>query len=236
MNVEKTQRRGVLYLVPVPIGNLKDITFRALDVLRSVSVIACEDSRVTRKLLQQYDIPIPMLISYNDLNERQRSDVLIQKLLAGVDVAVVGDAGTPLISDPGYHLVQKAIQKGISVVALPGPTAILPALLVSGFPPVPFVFLGFPPRKRKRRAFVQRLLQYEETVVCFESPHRIIRFLEEIIAEGAGDRMACIAREMTKVHEEYLRGTVAELRTVLMQRGELKGEFVIVLEGKDRTS
>ncbi len=227
---------GTLYIVPVPIGNLGDITQRALSILSKVDIIACEDTRTTRQLLKHLNIQPRQCISYHEHNEKQRAPLLIQRLLQNLDVALVSDAGTPILSDPGYVLVTQAIEHNISVVPLPGPTAFVPALIASGLPPIPFVFVGFPPHKKRRKKFLQHMLSFPATVVCYESPHRLLKLLAELEHLGAGNRRACIARELTKYHEEFLRGSVRELHLLLQQRSTIKGEVVVVLEGASKTA
>ncbi len=223
---------GTLYIVPVPIGNLADITQRALEVLAHTEVIACEDTRTTRQLLRHYKITPQRCLSYHAHNEQRRAAELIRLLLAGTDVALVSDAGTPLLSDPGYILITQAIAHHIPIVPLPGATAFIPALIASGFRPVPFLFLGFPPQKKRRRAFIEQMLSAEYTVICYEAPHRIRKLLRELEELGAAERRICLAREITKRYEEFLRGTVSTVLDTLEHRKNIKGEIVVVLEGK----
>lgn len=219
---------GSLYLVPVPIGNLGDITLRALEVLGSVELIAAEDTRTTSFLLNHHKIAYRELISYHKFNERARINLLIEHLLSGKDLAVVSDAGTPALSDPASILVDAAIEANIAVIALPGASALLPALTASGLNDGPFLFLGFLPTKAKYRN--QALVQIKASpypVVLYEAPHRIEKLMGEL-EQLLGDRRVCLAREITKLHEEYIRGTLTELK----EPGKIKtkGEFVVVVD------
>jgi 16S rRNA (cytidine1402-2'-O)-methyltransferase len=216
---------GTLYLVATPIGNLEDVTLRALRVLREVELIACEDTRQTRRLLDHYAIHKPT-VSYHEHNEQTRAPELIEKLAAGASVALVSDAGTPLVSDPGYRLVTRAVEAGIRVEPLPGASAILTALAASGLPTDAFHFAGFlPPRAAQRRKALARLKDEAATLIFFEAPHRILETLEDIDAV-LGARPVVIAREVTKLHEEFLRGTPAELRRSHIT---LKGEITLLV-------
>lgn len=218
---------GTLFLVSTPIGNLEDLTHRAVRVLSSVAAIACEDTRQTRKLLAHYGIRTPTL-SYHEHNETSRTPELIGRLLAGDDVALVSDAGTPLVSDPGSVLVARAAQEGIRVVPIPGPSALLAALAASGLAAGVFQFVGFlPSRRSQRRKLIEKLRDVSMTVVAFEAPHRILETLAEA-AELLGERPMAAARELTKVHEEILRGTAAGIRDELATRNAVKGEFTLV--------
>jgi len=220
---------GTLYVVATPIGNLEDISLRALRVLREAGLIACEDTRQTRKLLEHYGIQ-KQTVSYHEHNETLRAAELIERLEAGASIALVSDAGTPLISDPGYRLVTRAVEKGIRVEPLPGPSALLAALSGSGLPSDEFHFCGFlPARAAQRRKVLQRLKDEPATLVFYEAPHRILEMLSDI-EEMLGDRSIVLARELTKLHEEFHRGTAAELRR---SRLPLKGEFTVVV-GKAR--
>jgi 16S rRNA (cytidine1402-2'-O)-methyltransferase len=219
---------GTLYVVATPIGNLEDITFRAVRILRQADLIACEDTRQTRKLLEHYGIHKP-LVSYHDHNERPRAEELIGELEAGRNVALVSDAGTPLIADPGFRLVAQARARGIAVSPIPGASAILTALSASGLPTDSFLFCGFlPPKAGQRRKALEASAGSECTLVFFETPHRIVEALEDI-AQVLGDRPVVIARELTKIHEEFLHGTAAEVRAALAQRPVVKGEIVLMI-------
>jgi 16S rRNA (cytidine1402-2'-O)-methyltransferase len=214
--------------VATPIGNLEDITLRAVRVLKEAHLIACEDTRHTRTLLDHYGIGKPT-VSYHEHNEIERSSELIAKLLAGATVALVSDAGMPLISDPGYRLVRAAIENGIRVEAIPGPSALLTALAASGLAGGSFHFGGFLPSKSGQRLRALEALKDEPaTLVFYEAPHRILDALEAV-EQTLGDRPVVVARELTKLHEEFLRGTAAEIRTVLMARESVKGEITLLI-------
>ena len=227
---------GTLYLVATPIGNLEDITLRALRILREAGLVACEDTRQTRKLLDHYGIHKPT-VSYHEHNEAVRAPELIETLASGVSVALVSDAGTPLVSDPGYRLVTHAIAKGIRVESLPGPSAALAALAASGLPTDEFHFGGFlPPRSAQRRKTLQRLKDEPATLVFYEAPHRLLDTLADI-EEVLGPRPVVVARELTKLHEEFLRGTAAELRRAHFNlpraaHGESAGAFEAQRNGR----
>ncbi|UCF80121.1 MAG: 16S rRNA (cytidine(1402)-2'-O)-methyltransferase [Acidobacteriota bacterium] len=207
------------------------MTLRAIEALKSADVVACEDTRRTRKLLSRYDIHPKRLVSYHEHTEKRRSRELLKLLRSGQSVVLVSDAGTPCISDPGYRLVQEAVEAGVPVVPLPGASAILCALQASGLPTEPFVFLGFLPSKAAaRKKFLTGFQQKAETLVCFESPHRILEALSDVEAV-LGDRRAALARELTKVHEEILRGSVSSIRDILEGREKILGEITLVIEG-----
>ncbi|SPE28304.1 Ribosomal RNA small subunit methyltransferase I [Candidatus Sulfopaludibacter sp. SbA3] len=219
---------GQLYLVATPIGNLEDITYRAVRILREADLIACEDTRQTSKLLHHYDIQKPT-ISYHEHNETERTEELVSRLLAGTTIALVTDAGTPLVSDPGYRLVRAAIECGVPVYALPGPSAALTALAASGLPTDSFHFGGFLPVKPGQRAKVLEALAEEHaTLIFYEAPHRILEALEAV-ESALGPRNVVVARELTKLHEEYLRGTAAEIREQLAARDSIKGEMTLLI-------
>lgn len=219
---------GSLYLVGTPIGNLGDITIRALDVLRSVALIAAEDTRTTRKLLSHFDIHVP-LISYYEHNRLQRLDPILLALTTG-DVALVSDSGMPSISDPGYHLVRATIEAGFPVVPIPGPNAAISALAASGLPTDSFVFAGFLPRQEsRRREALERLSWMPQTIVVYEAPHRVQECLADLL-RALGDRDVAIARELTKMHEEFWRGTLAGAAQHFT--GPQRGEFTIVVAGR----
>lgn len=220
---------GILYIVPTPIGNLKDITLRALEVLKSVDLIACEDTRHSLKLLNHYEIKKP-LVSLHEHNEDRRISQILSRLQKGENVALISDAGTPLISDPGYPLVRKILQSGGVVEALPGPCAAINALVSSGLPTNRFSFYGFlPPKSAARRRMFEKLKEEPGTLVFYESTHRIQKFLVEA-AEVLGPRQAVLAREMTKKFEEILRGPLGELGQG-QNPTSWKGEFVVLIEG-----
>jgi len=220
---------GILYVVATPIGNLEDITLRALRILREdAAVIACEDTRQTRKLLEHFQIHKP-LVSYHEHNEQARAAELVEQLERGDSIALVSDAGTPLVSDPGYRLVSSAIAKGIPVVPLPGASALLATLAASGLPTDEFHFRGFLPAKSgARRRVLEVITQERATVVIYESPHRILETLSDM-AELFGARPVVVSRELTKVHEEFLRGSAQEIFDQLSQRASVKGEFTIAI-------
>lgn len=211
-----------------PIGNLEDITFRAVRILGEVDRIACEDTRHTRKLLDRYGISKP-LVSYHEHNERSRSEELLRELQAGKSIALVTDAGTPLISDPGYRLVKSARDQGIPVSPLPGPAALLAALSASGLPTDSFVFLGFlPSKKGQRHKLLESWKALPVTLVFYEAPHRVIETLNDI-DETLGPRPVVLARELTKIHEEFVRGTAAEVRDALVKQPSLRGEITLLV-------
>lgn len=221
--------KGVLYIVSSPIGNLKDITLRAIDVLKEVDFIVVEDTRVSIKLLNHYGISKPLIAVFS-VKETERADRVIKLLLEGKNVAMLSDAGTPLISDPGYEIVRKAISSGIVVVPIPGPSAVTCAIVGSGLSPSPFLFIGFLPKGREKYNLLESLKDRPETLVFFESPHRILETLK-LLFNLLGDRVICVAREMTKVHEEFIRGRISEVIKLVERRGGLKGEIVLVVEG-----
>ena len=221
---------GRLYVVATPLGNLQDITFRALDVLREVALVACEDTRRTARLLQAHGIRTPMT-SYFEHNERFKTGRILEALRSGRDVALVSDAGTPGISDPGYRLVREARAEGLPVIPVPGPNAAVAALSVSGLPTDRFLFVGFLPHKAQaRRRALEELAAVPATLVFYESPVRVVAALADML-EALGDRGAFLCREATKIHEEYARGTLAEIRALLAARGAVKGEVVLVVSG-----
>jgi len=227
-----TERSGILYLVPTPIGNLEDITQRALRVLREVDLIACEDTRHSGRLLKQFEIE-KRLTSYHDFNEQQKSSQLLDALRDGQSVAVITDAGAPGISDPAYRVVRAAVDAGIEVIALPGPTSVIPALTASGLPTDRFFYEGFLPHKSgARRTRLGQLAEFEHTLIFFESPFRVEKSLNDML-EVFGDRPACVAREISKLHEEYLRGSLSEIIARIKGKN-VKGEIVIVVGGLDR--
>ena len=220
---------GTLYLVATPIGNLADITARALRVLGEVDVIACEDTRHTQKLLTRFDLHTKT-ISYHEHNERERAAELCARLAAGTNIALVSDAGTPAVSDPGYALVRAAIEQGISVVPVPGPAAFVAALVASGLPTDEFFFGGFlPARATARRARLASLRALPATLVFYEAPHRIAATLRAA-REVLGERKACVARELTKLHEEFARGQLSELAERFSKEQAARGEMVLVID------
>ncbi len=221
-----------LYVCPTPIGNLKDITIRVILVLRNADIVAAEDTRKTRILFNKYSIKTK-LVSFHSYSSEGKSEFLLRELKNGKNVALVTDAGTPGISDPGYKLIKSAIDLGIHIEVLPGPTAFVPALLLSGFPPAHFAFYGFLPRKKgKRVKIIKSFEDFPGPVIFYESPFRVKTFLENVIEAMGKERKVAIAREITKIHEEVLRGTAEELLEKLGD-SQLKGEVVIVLSPKD---
>lgn len=218
-----------LIVVPTPIGNLEDITLRALRALREADVVACEDTRRTIKLLNHYEIR-KTLVSYHQHNERSRTGELIARVEAGETVALVSDAGTPGISDPGYVLIKETIRRELPVEALPGPNALLPALLLSGLEPQPFTFVGFiEGRESEKKKKLEALAGCENTLVFYVPPHGLARELA-FFEKTLGDRRAALVREISKVHEETIRGTLKELVEIAKKR-EVKGEIVLIIEG-----
>lgn len=221
---------GKLYIVSTPIGNLEDITLRALRILREVDLIACEDTRVTMKLLSHYEIQ-KQLTSYHEHNEKEKAEELLTLLESGKNIAIVSDAGTPGVSDPGYRLVKLASEKGIEVIPVPGPSAAIAALSVSGLPTSSFAFFGFLPKTdKKKREFLEKIREHTQTLIFYESPHRVLKTLLSIL-EILGDRQVSVSRELTKMFEETLRERTSKVIDMLGQRKELKGEFTIVIEG-----
>lgn len=224
-------RRGRLLVVATPIGNLEDLSPRARHSLEVADRIACEDTRHTGRLLAHLGIDTAM-VSLHEHNERQRLGSLIEALEGGATLALVSDAGTPLVSDPGYLLVREAAQRGLRIEPIPGPSAPLAALVVSGLPPHPFTFCGFPPPKGgKRRTFYARFADLDHTLVVFESPHRITKSLADAAEILGEDRPAALCRELTKLHEEVVRGSLAEIRDEIAGRPSVKGELVLVVAG-----
>ncbi len=224
---------GILYLVATPIGNLEDITYRAVKVLSSVDLIAAEDTRKTRILLDHYNINRPMM-SYYSYNEKARAPQLIEKLLAGQSIALVSDAGTPGISDPAFYIVQQALENGISIIPIPGPTAFISALIASGLPTDRFVFEGFLPLKKGRKTKFESLKLESRTIILYESPHRILKTLADVLA-FFGNRRVVVARELTKKFEEIVRGNVKFVLAQLEQKPP-RGEYVVIIEGSESQS
>ncbi|MBT8400637.1 MAG: 16S rRNA (cytidine(1402)-2'-O)-methyltransferase [Rhodothermia bacterium] len=220
----------MLYVVPTPIGNLGDMTFRAVDVLRDVAVIACEDTRTSSKLLRHYGIDTPT-ISYHEHNERSRTPKLVNRMSAGEKVALISDAGMPGVSDPGFYLVRECVREGIDVVVLPGASAVVAAVVGSALPCDRFVYEGFLPAKKGRNARLESLKSETRSIVLFESPHRIKRTLRDLLATFGPERRVAIAREISKVHEEYIRGSIAEVAEHFEALDKPKGELVVVIEG-----
>jgi 16S rRNA (cytidine1402-2'-O)-methyltransferase len=225
---------GTLYIVSTPIGNLEDLTPRALRILREVDEIACEDTRHTRKLLNHFAIEATT-ISYHEHNERERADELCAMLAAGKSIALVSDAGTPIVSDPGFRVVSLAIEKGFRIVPIPGATAFVAALSASGLPSDQFLFAGFlPARVGARRAKLEEFRAIPATLIFYEAPHRIAATLRDA-ADILGNRHAVVARELTKLHEEFARGTLAELAENFSNRAQVRGEIVLLIAGAQST-
>src|SRR5712691_7004665 len=221
---------GTLFLVPTPIGNFRDVTLRAIDVLRAVAVVAAEDTRKARTLLRAWDITA-RLVSYYDFNEQSRSVQLLRMLQAGKDVALITDAGTPLVNDPGYRIVAAAIAAGVRVCPLPGASAALTALIGSGLPSHRFTYVGFLPRKSAaRQAAAAALADLPATLIFFEAPHRLAGTVADL-REVLGDRNAALARNLTKADEEYLRGPLSAIAAELAGRGEIRGEYTLLVAG-----
>jgi 16S rRNA (cytidine1402-2'-O)-methyltransferase len=221
-------RKGTLYVVATPIGNLEDITYRAVRVLKEAGLIACEDTRHSAKLLQHYGIDKPT-VSYHEHNEANRAEELVTKLEQGMSVAQVSDAGMPGISDPGYRLIKLAIEHGISVVPVPGASALITALAASGLPTDSFQFHGFLPAKSgQRRSMLEALSDSQSTIVVYEAPHRVAESMQDVVEILGAERPVVLARELTKMHEEFLRGTAAEV-LARVQACELKGEITLLI-------
>lgn len=217
-----------LFIVATPIGNLSDMTYRAVETLKSVDLIACEDTRHSRKLLDHYGISRP-LVSLHEHNEAERTSELIGRLKGGESVAVISDAGTPLVSDPGFRLVRAAVENGIRVTPVPGASAVMAAVAAAGMATDEFHFGGFLPRKEgERRRRLEELSAVGGTLILYEAPHRVVFVLGEIV-QVMGDPEVCAARELTKMHEEFLRGKASEVAAELEGRGELRGEFTLVV-------
>lgn len=222
---------GMLYIVPTPVGNLEDITLRAIKVLREADLILAEDTRTSSVLLKHYEIRKPLL-SHHKFNEHGTSAGIIERLKAGHTIALISDAGTPGISDPGFFLVREAARAGVTVQTLPGATACIPALVNSGLPCDRFCFEGFLPQKKGRQTLLRSLAAEERTMVIYESPYRVLKTLDQLAEVLGGDRQASCSREISKLHEETLRGTLSELAAHFRDT-EPKGEFVIVVAGAD---
>lgn len=226
------QKKGILYIVSTPIGNREDITLRALRILKEVDLIAAEDTRHTLLLLKYFGIQTP-LTSYFEGNELKKKEFILFKLRQGDQIALVSDAGTPGISDPGFRLIQAAIENHISIVPIPGPSAVVTALSVSGLPTDAFLFKGFLPHKsKKRRDLLEALKERRETLIIYESPHRIVESLEDML-DILGDREIVLTRELTKMYEEILRGKISEIKAQMGEK-KLKGEITLVISGKGR--
>lgn len=222
----------MLYLVPTPVGNLGDMTFRAVEVLKTCGLILAEDTRTSRVLMQHYGIETP-LQSYHIFNEHKVVERIVDRLSTGIDIALVTDAGTPGISDPGFLIVREAVKAGVEVECLPGATAFVPALIDSGLPCDRFVFEGFLPHKKGRQTAIQRLANESRTMIIYESPFRLVKLLEQLIETLGPERQASVSREISKLHAETVRGTLAEILSSFSSR-EVKGEIVLVLAGSQQ--
>ena len=223
---------GKLFLVPTPIGNLQDMTFRAISVLKEVDLILAEDTRTSSKLLQHFDIHTP-LASHHMHNEHKTTAGLVKRMASGEKMALISDAGTPAISDPGFLLARSCIENGIDVECLPGATAFVPALVSSGLPADRFIFEGFLPLKKGRQTRLIQLAEETRTIVLYESPHKLLKTLNQLVEYFGEDRPASISRELTKIHEETVRGTLREL-IEYYEENTVKGEFVLVIGGRKK--
>lgn len=222
---------GKLFLVPTPIGNLDDMTFRAVKTLQEVSLVLCEDTRVSGKLMKHFEITTP-LKSFHQHNEHKLVEEMARQLATGQSFAMISDAGSPGISDPGFLLVRECLAQGVQVESLPGATALIPALVNSGLPCDRFVFEGFLPQKKGRNKRMEALLEETKTIVFYESPYRVVKTFKLFKEFFGGERKASFSREITKLHEETFRGTVDQVIAHLEAKAAIKGEFVLILEGK----
>lgn len=219
-----------LFLVPTPVGNLADMTFRSVEVLKNADLILAEDTRTSRTVMQHYGIETPMH-AYHIFNEHQTLNSVIEKLKSGMTIALVTDAGTPGISDPGFLIVRECVKEGIEVECLPGATAFVPALINSGLPCDQFTFIGFLPHKKGRQTAIKALAEEHRTMIIYESPFRLVKTLEQLIEVLGEERQACVSREISKLHEENARGTLRELHTHFSSK-EVKGEIVMTIAGE----
>lgn len=222
---------GKLFLVPTPIGNLDDMTFRAIKTLKEVSLVLCEDTRVSGKLMKHFEVSTP-LKSFHQHNEHKLVEEMTRQLATGQSFALISDAGSPGISDPGFLLVRECLAQGVDIESLPGATALIPALVNSGLPCDRFVFEGFLPQKKGRNKRMEALLEESKTIVFYESPYRVVKTFKLFKEFFGGERKASYSREITKLHEETFRGTVDEVIAHLEAKQAIKGEFVLILEGK----
>jgi len=229
-NHKITPIKGTLYVVATPIGNMDDITLRAITIIRQVDLVAAEDTRHTGKLMKYHNIK-SRLISYHEHNEKERTPLLIERIESGSSIALVSNAGTPTVSDPGYVLLQSALEKGIRVIPIPGVSAGITALSISGLPTDSFIFIGFPAKKKtKRLKQLGEFADEKRTLIFYVSPGRILAFMEEL-SDAMGDRYGVLCREMTKLHEEFLRGRLSELIGTLSPRPSIKGECTLLVKG-----
>lgn len=222
---------GTLYLIPTPVGNLEDMTFRAIRLLKECDLILCEDTRTSSNLLRHFDIHKP-LMSHHKFNEHGTSAGIVERLKAGTNICLVTDAGTPGVSDPGFFLVREAVAAGIEVSTLPGATAFVPALVTSGMPCDRFVFEGFLPQKKGRQTKILSLADEERTMIFYESPYRVLKTLQQFAEAYGPNRRVCVCREISKLHEDYVRGTLTEVINHFTATPP-KGEIVMILAGKD---
>ena len=221
---------GVLYIVPTPVGNLEDFTFRAIRILKEADLILAEDTRTSSVLLKHYDIH-GRLESHHKFNEHKTSEIICDRILSGLNVALISDAGTPGISDPGFLLVRTCVEQGIEVQTLPGPTAFVPALVSSGFPCDRFCFEGFLPVKKGRQTKLKTLAEESRTMIFYESPYRLVKTLRQLAEYFGPERQCCVSREISKIHEEHKRGSLAEVADWYTVH-EPKGEIVLIVSGK----
>ena len=229
MNKSENESFGKLYVVPTPIGNLEDITFRAISVLKACDFVLAEDTRTSGFLLKHYEINTKMF-SHHKFNEHKSSDQIVERIKAGAKVALISDAGTPAISDPGFLIVHNCIEVGIEVECLPGATALIPALVMSGLPNDRFCFEGFLPQKKGRQTRLKELEDERRTMVFYESPYRVVKTLTQLAEHLGGERKASASREISKLYEETIRGTLAEL-IIYFTENQPRGEFVLTVEG-----
>ncbi|MDD2551723.1 MAG: 16S rRNA (cytidine(1402)-2'-O)-methyltransferase [Dysgonamonadaceae bacterium] len=232
MGENEGRNKGILYVVPTPIGNLEDMTFRAINVLKKCDFILAEDTRKSGFLLKHYEIETKMF-SHHKFNEHKSSQQIVERILTGADVALISDAGTPAISDPGFLLVRSCIENGIGVECLPGATAFVPALVMSGMPSDRFCFEGFLPHKKGRQSRLRELENEQRTMVFYESPYRVMKTLTQFAETFGENRYVSVSREISKLYEETIRGSVAEL-IAHFTNNEPRGEFVIVVNGKEK--
>ena len=223
---------GILYIVPTPVGNMEDMTLRAIRVLKEVDLVLAEDTRTSGILLKHFDIH-NQLMSHHKFNEHGTSAGIVNRLLAGQNIALISDAGTPGISDPGFFLVREAVKAGIEVLTLPGATAFVPALVSSGLPSDRFAFEGFLPQKKGRQTKIKSLAEEQRTMIFYESPYRVVKTLEQFAEAYGADRQVSVCREISKIHEESVRGTLSEVIAHFKEH-EPKGEIVIVLAGNNQ--
>lgn len=221
-----------LYIIPTPIGNMMDISLRSLYLLESMDYLACEDTRSTGKILQHFELNKKKMFAYHDHNESDKVEYIIDLIQKGNKVGLVSEAGTPLISDPGFKITNKVIELNLHLEVVPGATAFIPALILSGFANHNFTFMGFPPVKKNRNKFLQAIVEATNTIILYESPYKIVKLLNELASILEPDRKISVSRELTKVYEETIRGTIMEVSHLFNSKQSIKGEFVVVIEGK----